>query len=102
MTQAEETKCLRTLQEAPLEALQTYLEGGVTRQADGVATYAFQVTFGEDAGELDFDIRQADGEILRAHMDVNFPTALGLNRSPLELRILCEHVRDLWPTDLPS
>lgn len=94
---AEETKCLRTLQEADLSRLQSYLKGGVTTSEEGTTSYAFKVTYGEEQGQLSFSVQDEDGEILQAYMDVNFQTPLGLNRSPLELRILCEHIRDLWP-----
>lgn len=31
-------------------------------------------------------------EVLAAEMDVNFSCLIGLNRSPIELRLLCQHV----------
>ena len=31
-------------------------------------------------------------EVLAAEMDVNFDCLIGLNRSPIELRLLCNHV----------
>ncbi len=36
-------------------------------------------------------------EILAAEMDVNFPCLIGLNRSPIELRILSNHVLKYIP-----
>ncbi len=36
-------------------------------------------------------------EILAAEMDVNFPCLIGLNRSPIELRILSNHILKYIP-----
>lgn len=91
-----ETRCLRTLQEADLEALQKHLNGGPGEIIEGIIPYSFEVEFQGEEGNLSFDVDEENGEILKAHMDVNFPAPIGLNRSPLELRILCEHIRDIW------
>ena len=44
------------------------------------------------SGYLWINYRPDTMEILAAEMDVNFPCLIGLNRSPIELRLLTTHV----------
>ena len=40
-------------------------------------------------------------EVLAAEMNVNFNCLIGLNRSPIELRLLCNQVLKYLPGDMP-
>lgn len=43
-------------------------------------------------GYLWIHYRPETKEVLAAEMNVNFENLIGLNRSPIELRLLCNHV----------
>lgn len=93
MTREEETLYIRMLQEAPKETLFSYLKLEKTETLDsGEVRFHFnaQADTG-DEGYLIIGINE-DKQVVFAEMNVGFPTMIGLNRSPLELRILAEHV----------
>lgn len=96
MTRTEETKLLRFLQEASRDELENYLSLQKKEPKADLVLFEFEVTAQDDQGFLHFTVNPIDGNITWAEMNVNFPTMIGLNRSPLELRIVCEHVFDLY------
>ena len=98
MTRDEETLFIRFLQEAEKKALKEHLTLTKKEMRDGKTHLYFCVVKGQDSGYLWLDYND-DGSILAAEMNVNFPTMIGLNRSPLELRILAEHVQALFKDD---
>lgn len=99
MTRDEETLFLRFLQEADAAVLREHLRlKERKKQRDHVTRLYFDAYYKDDTGYLWIDI-DADEKILAAEMDVGFPTLIGLNRSPLELRILAEHVVSLLGKD---
>lgn len=101
MTRDEETRFLRDLQEATEGELRHHFELESYVKKDGITYVKFAVTKDLDSGYLHYRVAE-DGHISWAEMNVNFPTLIGLNRSPLELRILCEHVHATWTfTDDP-
>ncbi len=99
MTRDEETLFLRFLQEADAMVLREHLTlKKRENHHDNVTRLLFDAQYKDDSGYLWIDVG-ADNEILAAEMDVGFPTLIGLNRSPLELRILAEHVVSLLGDD---
>lgn len=95
MNREEETLFIRKMQEADKTLLDKHFTLKKISEAKRVSdnhlyTLAeFDVTNERDSGyfNLGFD---KDDTIILAEMDVNFKTPLGLNRSPLELKILAE------------
>lgn len=51
----------------------------------------------QPAGYLWINYNPDTMEILAAEMNVNFPCLIGLNRSPIGLRILCTHILKYLP-----
>lgn len=111
MTRDEETRLLRKLQEADKEELLSYMtlskaehhtmkrrrevpnvETGELMEEIHPIRYYFDVVAGDDEGYLQMDVLAEEKTPVGALMNVGFPTMIGLNRSPLELRILCEHI----------
>ena len=96
MTRSEETFFLRMLQEAEKEELERFLtlEDDAPIE-DGRRLYFLARSEEGEKGYLEIVIDNS-GEVRRAEMNVGFPTTLGLNRSPLELKMLCEHVLSVF------
>lgn len=93
MLRDEETYFLRQMQECNAADFAKYFSLTEKRtNDDGALELHYAVTYGTDEGYLTITYLPENGELLAAEMDVGFPTMLGLNRSPLELRILAEHV----------
>lgn len=93
MTRDEETYFLRLMQVADSETLDTHFTlTSVTDNDDGSTDLRYDVVYEHDEGYLTIKFQREDGALLAAEMDVGFPTMIGLNRSPLELRILAEHI----------
>lgn len=97
MTRDEETLFLRLLQEADVDTLREHLTLKEDLLDGEARVLTFDVVSGMERGYLMIRFDNATQTVEKAEMDVAFPTMLGLNRSPLELRILCEHVLDTWP-----
>ena len=67
-------------------------------QPDGTVIHYYEIPDGKQApGYLWIHFHPDTGEVLAAEMDVNFDCLIGLNRSPIELRILCSHVLQTLP-----
>lgn len=96
MTRDEETYFLRLMQVADRDTLLEHftLKEHLTN-ADGSREMRFEAHYGHDEGYLNIKYDAQTRELLICEMNVGFPTMIGLNRSPLELRILCEHILDL-------
>ena len=61
--------------------------------SDGTVINHYQIPDGKRApGYLWINYDPVTMEVLAAEMDVNFSCLIGLNRSPIELRLLCQHV----------
>lgn len=119
MTRDEETRYLRKLQEADRETLLAHLTLAKVephpmkrRRADASdgelmeeiqpLRLSFDAVEGEDEGYLVIDVLPGEKSPVGAQMDVGFPTMIGLNRSPLELRILAEHVLEVLDDDIQA
>ncbi len=62
-------------------------------QEDGSTINFYRVLDGSRApGYLWIQYDPGDRTVLAAEMDVNFPTLIGLNRSPIQLRLTAENV----------
>lgn len=60
---------------------------------DGTVINYYEIPDGKrPPGYLWIHYKPGTKEVLSAEMDVNFDCLIGLNRSPIELRILCNHV----------
>lgn len=60
---------------------------------DGTVINYYEIPDGKrPPGYLWIHYKPDTKEVLSAEMDVNFDCLIGLNRSPIELRILCNHV----------
>lgn len=60
---------------------------------DGTVINYYEIPDGKHApGYLWIHHNTDTKEVLAAEMDVNFDCLIGLNRSPIELRLLCNHV----------
>lgn len=93
MLRDEETYFFRLMQNIDLETFNEYFTlKETTENEDGSIELHYDVHYGNDSGFLMINYHPTDNELLAVEMDVGFPTMLGLNRSPLELRILAEHV----------
>ena len=93
MLRDEETYFLRLMQNIDLETFNEYFTlKETTENEDGSIELHYDVHYSNDSGFLMINYQPTDNELLAAEMDVGFPTMLGLTRSPLELRILAEHV----------
>ena len=106
MTKEEETRFLRHMQEADNNELRKYFSlrevKTEEREAQDKLNYTciyFDVSYLDDTGYLKLGITD-DGELILAEMNVNFITLIGLNRSPLELRILSENVLHHFSRDI--
>jgi hypothetical protein len=116
MTRDEETYFLRLMQVADADELKKHftLKSRTVNEA-GVVRVDYDVTWNYDEGylwirfhpdpqsppEVDEDNptppptnAKYPRRIMAAEMNVGFPTLIGLNRSPLELRILVDHILD--------
>lgn len=93
MTRDEETYFIRIMQTADQDTLDKHFTLAETTTAnDGSVLLRYDATYGHDSGYLTIKYQPESGELLAAEMNVGFPTMIGLNRSPLELRILAEHI----------
>ena len=93
MTRDEETYFLRLMQVADHATIDEHFHLVKTNDnPDGSTELQYDVTYGHDEGYLTIKYDRETGDILGAEMNVGFQTMIGLNRSPLELRILVEHL----------
>lgn len=93
MTRDEETYFLRLMQVADQKTLDDHFSlKETTENDDGSVTLHYDAHYGHDEGYLTIKYQAESGELLACEMNVGFQTMIGLNRSPLELRILAEHV----------
>lgn len=100
MTRDEETLLIRLLQEADADTLRQYLTLTCREQInENLTRLYFEAVYGEDSGYLWIHFETSSRTLIAAEMNVNFPTMIGLNRSPLELRILADHVIDTLSED---
>ena len=106
MTKEEETRFLRHMQEADNNELRKYFSlrevKTEEREAQDKLNYTciyFDVSYLDDIGYLKLGITD-DGKLILAEMNVNFITLIGLNRSPLELKILSENVLHHFSSDI--
>ena len=94
----EETLFIREMQEADREHLKKFFVlKNVTNQKRPTDNHPyllaeFDVAYKLDSGYMKLGFDENDDSIIMCEMDVNFRTMIGLNRSPLELRILAENV----------
>lgn len=116
MTRDEETYFIRLMQAADADELRAHfhLKSRSVNDA-GIVRVEYDVTWRYDSGYLwirfhpdpnaPSDIEEDSPtpppsnaryprKLLSAEMNVGFPTLIGLNRSPLELRILADHILD--------
>lgn len=99
MTRDEETYFLRLMQVADQQTFDEHFSlAEKAENADGSVELRYDVSYGHDDGYLTIKYQAESGELLACEMNVGFPTMIGLNRSPLELRILAEHVLALRAT----
>ncbi|MDO4281956.1 MAG: hypothetical protein Q4C56_10025 [Peptococcaceae bacterium] len=97
MTREEETYFLRLMQVADKATLdEHFILKENNQNKDGTTTLTYDVTYPPDAGYLTITYIPEPRELRMAEMNVGFQTMIGLNRSPLELRILVEHVLDVY------
>lgn len=97
MTRDEETYFIRLMQVADKETLDKHFKLIETAQnKDGSLTVSFDVAYGYDEGYLKIKFLASPRELQMAEMNVGFQTMIGLNRSPLELRILSDHILDMF------
>lgn len=62
-------------------------------QTDGSIINHYRIFDGTSApGYLWIQYQPSNKEVLSAEMDAHFNCLIGLNRSPIELRLLCNHV----------
>ena len=106
MTKEEETRFLRHMQEADNNELRKYFSlrevKTEEREAQDKLNYTciyFDISYLDDTGYLKLGITN-DGKLILAEMNVNFITLIGLNRSPLELKILSENVLHHFSSDI--
>lgn len=60
---------------------------------DGTVIHYYEIPDGKrPPGYLWIHHKPDTKEVLAAEMNVNFDCLIGLNRSPIELRLLCNHV----------
>lgn len=96
MTRDEETYFMRLMQVADEETLRkhfTFVESKTNN--DGSTLLRYDANYGRDTGYLTIKFIPEPRELQMAELNVGFPTLVGLNRSPLELRILVDHVLDV-------
>ena len=97
MTRDEETYFLRIMQVADEETLNAHFKLKETLdQKDGSVLVRYDAHYDKDDGYFMMKFIPDTKELLMAEMNVGFPTMIGLNRSPLELRILAEHFLDVY------
>lgn len=97
MTRDEETYFLRLMQVADEETLLSHFTHKETlEQKDGSVEVCYDAHYQRDEGYFKMKFMPDTKELLMAEMNVGFPTMIGLNRSPLELRILAEHFLDVF------
>ena len=96
MTRDEETYFLRLMQVADQATLDEHFHlVKTTENPDGSTDLQFDASYGHDEGYLTIKYDTESGALIAAEMNVGFQTMIGLNRSPLELRILAEHILNL-------
>lgn len=96
MTRDEETYFIRLMQVADKETLLkhfTFVKEVANK--DGSITVHYDATYQKDSGYLKIKFIPEPRELQMAEMNVGFQTLIGLNRSPLELRILSDHILDV-------
>lgn len=65
---------------------------------DGTVIDHYEIPDGKQApGYLWIHYQPNSNEVLAAEMNINFDCLIGLNRSPIELRLLCNHVLQTLP-----
>ena len=105
MDRNEETLFIRKLQDATKEELKNFIyfkdskKENYTGKEGYFTLLSFDVIYQNDKGYLNIGIDE-NKKVILAEMDVNFKTPLGLNRSPLELKILAEVVLRYFDDDL--
>lgn len=96
MTRDEETYFIRLMQVADEATLNEHFHLTDTIEYDdGALELRYDVREGQDTGSMFIKFMPDSGALLMSEMNVGFQTMIGLNRSPLELRILCEHLLDV-------
>lgn len=96
MTRDEETYFLRLMQVADADTLNEHFHLTDTiNYEDGAVELRYKVNYGHDEGDMFIKFIPEPRELLMSEMNVGFQTMIGLNRSPLELRILCDHMLDV-------
>ncbi len=96
MTRDEETYFIRLMQAADEDTLNKHFHLTDTIEyEDGAVELRFDVSYGQDRGGMFIKFIPEPRELLMSEMNVGFQTMIGLNRSPLELRILCDHLLDV-------
>ncbi len=95
MTRDEETYFIRLMQVADKETLlEHFTFVKEVPNKDGSITIHYDAQYLKDTGYLKIKFIPTPRTLQMAEMNVGFQTLIGLNRSPLELRILCDHVLD--------
>lgn len=96
MTRDEETYFIRLMQAADEDTLNKHFHLTDTIEyEDSAVELRFDVSYGQDRGGMFIKFIPEPRELLMSEMNVGFQTMIGLNRSPLELRILCDHLLDV-------
>ena len=96
MTRDEETYFIRLMQVADEETLNKHFHLTDTIEYDdGTVELRFDVAYGQDQGGMFIKFNPNPRELLMSELNVGFQTMIGLNSSPLELRILCDHLLDV-------
>lgn len=97
MTRDEETYFLRLMQVADEDTLKKHFhQTDTVNYDDGALELRYDVEYGQDKGGMFIKFIPEPRELLMSEMNVGFQTMIGLNRSPLELRILCDHLLDTF------
>ena len=92
MTRDQETHFLRLMQVADKETFDKHFTLVEEETLDGEVQRRYDVQYQDDSGYFILAYRADSRELTAAEMDVCFQASIGLNRSPLELRIFAEHV----------
>lgn len=92
MTRDEETYFIRQMQVADQATIDEHFTLTEEKQIEDGIELRYDARSGKNKGFLMIQYSPSDDTLLAVEMDVGFETMLGLNRSPLELRILAEHM----------
>lgn len=104
MNTAEMIAKMRQIEDAvPPELNEIVKFAGVYLHEEGLRTnrYCIYDEY-EKPGFLKITFNPETGEITAADMNVNFPSRIGFNRSPIELRLLVNHVFQYLPGPEPG